>query len=119
MELVSRIFNLIKVHINFSTLRLENEMGDFSGTKENKRPKQSTETACNNDKLSQYYANLEIPYGSDIQKAKKAWKQMMKQYHPDLHAKDPEKQQNATILAQELTNAYNGIKKALKLKNSC
>ena len=117
MELVSRIFNLIKVHINFSTLMSENEMEDFSDTEENTRPKQSTDSACNNDKLRQYYANLEIPYGSDIQKAKNAWKQMMKQYHPDLHAKDPEKQQNATILAQELTNAFNGIKNALKFKN--
>jgi DnaJ-domain-containing protein 1 len=118
MELVSRIFNLIKVHINFSALERESEMEDFSYTEEEKRQNPKTETDGNDEKLRQYYANLEIPYGSDILTVKKAWKKMMKQYHPDLHAKDPEKQQNATILTQELTHAYNGIKNAFKLKNS-
>ena len=56
--------------------------------------------------LAVYYANLEIPYGSDISTAKKAWKNMMKQYHPDLHSSDPKQRKVANELCAELTRAY-------------
>ena len=56
--------------------------------------------------LAGYYANLEIPYGSDISTAKEAWKNMMKQYHPDLHSSDPEQRKVANELCAELTRAY-------------
>ena len=62
--------------------------------------------------LAQYYTNLEIPYGSDLETARRAWKEMMKKYHPDLHGDDPERQKTATILTQELTAAYRAIESA-------
>ncbi len=64
--------------------------------------------------LAQFYANLEISYGSDVETARRAWKTMMKKYHPDLHGNDPERQRVATILTQELTAAYRAIEAAQK-----
>ncbi len=58
------------------------------------------------DPLEKYYANLEIPVGSDRATIKSAWKTQMKKYHPDLHCSDPTKKQIAEDLARQLTEAY-------------
>ena len=60
------------------------------------------------------YANLEIPYGSDLKTAKTAWRRLMKRYHPDLHGKDPKKREVATELTGKLTAAYREIDRNLK-----
>jgi DnaJ-class molecular chaperone len=62
--------------------------------------------------LAGYYANLEIPYGSDQETVRAAWKQMMKKYHPDLHGEDPEKRRIAGELTAELTHAYQALVQA-------
>jgi DnaJ-domain-containing protein 1 len=56
--------------------------------------------------LAKYYANLEIPVGSDKETIKVAWKVQMKKYHPDLHSSDPEKKQIAEELTRQLNEAY-------------
>jgi DnaJ-domain-containing protein 1 len=56
--------------------------------------------------LARYYANLEIPVGSDRETIKKAWKTQLKKYHPDLHGSDPEKKQIAEELTRKLNEAY-------------
>ena len=63
--------------------------------------------------LAQWYANLEIPYGSDLDTAKKAWRKLMKRYHPDLHGADPEKKAIANELTRKLTEAYRELEKRL------
>ena len=63
-------------------------------------------------RLAGYYANLEIPYGSDLATARRAWKRLMKKYHPDLHAQDPERRRLANQITAELTRAYQGIEAA-------
>lgn len=64
--------------------------------------------------LAGYYANLEIPYGSDLAAARRAWKKLVREYHPDLHSKDPEKVRIANELVQGLNHAYQEIEKHLK-----
>ena len=64
--------------------------------------------------LAAYYANLELPYGADLERVRKAWKKMVKKYHPDLHSADPAKRQLATELSQGLNRAYEEIKKRLE-----
>ncbi len=64
--------------------------------------------------LAQWYANLEVPYGSDLKTVKQAWRMLMKRYHPDLHSRDPKKKEIATELTQKLTEAYQGLEKRLK-----
>ena len=58
------------------------------------------------DPLAKYYANLEIPVGSDRETIKTAWKTQIKKYHPDLHDSDQEKKQIAEELTRQLNEAY-------------
>ena len=58
------------------------------------------------DPLAKYYANLEIPVGSDQAIIKNAWKKQLKKYHPDLHCSDPEKKMTAENLTRQLNEAY-------------
>ena len=64
------------------------------------------------DPLAKYYANLEIPVGSDRETIKTAWKTQMKKYHPDLHGSDPEKKQIAEELTRQLNEAYRTLDSA-------
>ena len=58
------------------------------------------------DPLAKYYANLEIPVGSDRETIKTAWKTQMKKYHPDLHGSNQKKKQIAEELTRQLNQAY-------------
>ena len=64
------------------------------------------DTYSPSDPLSKYYANLEIPGGSDQITIKSAWKKQLKKYHPDLHCSDPEKKMIAENLTRQLNEAY-------------
>ena len=63
--------------------------------------------------LAEYYANLELPYGSNLETVRAAWRRMMKQYHPDRHALDEEKRRTADELTARLTRAYRELENAL------
>ncbi|ACF15039.1 heat shock protein DnaJ domain protein [Chloroherpeton thalassium ATCC 35110] len=64
--------------------------------------------------IAGYYANLELPYGADLDAVRKAWKKMILRYHPDKHAGDLEKQRLATELTKGLNHAYKELEKHLK-----
>jgi len=64
------------------------------------------DTFSPSDPLAKYYANLEIPVGSNQTVIKSAWKKQLKKYHPDLHCSDPEKKIIAENLTRQLNEAY-------------
>ncbi|MFQ5772058.1 MAG: J domain-containing protein [bacterium] len=64
--------------------------------------------------LAGYYANLEVPYGSDLTTVKKSWKRLVRKFHPDLHSTDPKKRQLANDLTRGLNRAYESIVKKLE-----
>ncbi len=64
--------------------------------------------------LARYYANLELPYGADLVAVRRAWKRLLRRYHPDLHGADPERQQVATELVQGLNRAFEGLRRHLE-----
>ena len=68
----------------------------------------------NDRRLAEAYANLELPYGADLEQVKEAWKRLMRKYHPDLHSQDVEKQKIATEIVQGLNLAYERLKKHLE-----
>jgi DnaJ-domain-containing protein 1 len=70
-----------------------------------------------NAELAGYYANLEIPYGSNLRTVRAAWKHMMNKYHPDLHGADAQKRQVAGELTAELTRAYQELTAVLEREN--
>ena len=64
-------------------------------------------------RLAQLYAQLECPYGADLNAVRKQYRAQMLKYHPDMHSGNPEKQRLATELSQRLTSAYNELRRAL------
>ena len=64
--------------------------------------------------IRDFYANLEIPYGSDMETARQAYRRLMRKYHPDNYADDPEREAMATQLSQELSEAYQAVKSYLE-----
>lgn len=59
--------------------------------------------------IKEYYANLEVPMGSDLETVKDSYRRLMRKYHPDRHSHDPEMEELATELSQELTRAYQAV----------
>ncbi|HXU82922.1 MAG TPA: J domain-containing protein [Polyangia bacterium] len=70
--------------------------------------------ASHADEIRRAYASLEVPPGSDFETVRKAYRTLMRKYHPDRHAQTPEKQKAATELAQKLTQAYKLLEKQLR-----
>ncbi len=64
--------------------------------------------------IRDYYANLEVPYGSDLETVKESYRRLMRKYHPDKHAHDADAEALATQLTQELTLAYQAIESYLQ-----
>ncbi len=59
--------------------------------------------------LRDYYANLELEYGAGMDEVKVAYREMMRRYHPDRYANDPNMADLSTQISQELTRAYRAI----------
>ena len=135
MYLLKRIFNIIQADVNTFLDKLErrqatqkqNSNRRYNDWRKSFNGFRSSETRSNhnysnsrnynnNDKLVQYYANLEISYGSDLETVKKAWKDLVKKYHPDLHSNNPEKREIANNLTSKLNEAYREIEKSLNCK---
>ena len=64
-------------------------------------------------RLRELYAQLEVPYGAPFEEVKKSFRRLMRKYHPDLHAGNPQKQKTATQLTMSLTQAYNELEQHL------
>jgi DnaJ-domain-containing protein 1 len=60
------------------------------------------------------YASLEVPPGSDFETVRKAYRRLMRKYHPDLHRGTPEATKAANDLAQRLTESYKLLEKQLR-----
>lgn len=66
------------------------------------------------DKIKQYYANLELAEGASLREVRSAYRRLMRSYHPDRHAQDPEKVKVANEVAQRLRQAYEGLRAHLE-----
>jgi DnaJ-domain-containing protein 1 len=77
---------------------------DFESEFQNFAPKQ--------DPLEkEYYAILELPYGSSFEQIKLAYKRLIKEYHPDKFQNDKQKHDVALEVAKRLNMAYNYFEK--------
>ena len=59
--------------------------------------------------LAEWYRVLDLTAGADLSQIKTAYRQMMRKYHPDMHAGNPQKQKAATELSLRVSSAYNGL----------
>jgi DnaJ-domain-containing protein 1 len=63
--------------------------------------------------LRQDYANLEVPFGSDVEDIMKAYKILILRHHPDKHSQDPEKQRIATEKTKKINESFERIRSRL------
>ncbi|MBP9086811.1 MAG: DnaJ domain-containing protein [Kofleriaceae bacterium] len=63
----------------------------------------------NESELADWYKTLGVTPGDDMPKIKTAYRQLMRKYHPDMHAHDPKKQKAANELSMKVTTAYNSL----------
>jgi DnaJ-domain-containing protein 1 len=66
--------------------------------------------------LADWYRVLDLSVGADLPAIKSAYRQLMRKYHPDMHAGNPQKQKAATELSMRVTSAYNGLVAHLEKK---
>jgi len=57
----------------------------------------------------EWYRVLDLQVGADMAQIKTSYRQLMRKYHPDMHAGSPQKQKAATELSMRVTTAYNGL----------
>jgi site-specific DNA-cytosine methylase len=56
-----------------------------------------------------WYRTLELEPGATHEEIRKSYRRLLKQYHPDRFAKDPEKYKVATEVTRNITVAYDGL----------
>ncbi|MGR3177373.1 MAG: J domain-containing protein [Candidatus Anammoxibacter sp.] len=132
MSLFKRIFNIIQADVSGILGKIEkNQAKRKHGTKDSNyewdnfkdnynknynssdnRKDSSNNIKYTDNKLARYYANLEVPYGSDLEIVKKSWKRLLKKCHPDLYTNDPAKKDIAHDLASKLNEAYREVAKS-------
>ncbi len=66
--------------------------------------------------VADWYKVLDLQVGADMPAIKTAYRQLMRKYHPDMHAGNPQKQKAATELSMRVTTAYNGLVEHLEAK---
>ena len=60
---------------------------------------------------AEYYANLELPLGASYDEIKKAYRELLRRYHPDRHTQDPEKAKLADEITKRLNQAMDYFRK--------
>lgn len=69
------------------------------------RPKPGSNEA----QVADWLKTLNLEPGADMPKIKSSYRQLMRKYHPDMHAGNPQKQKAANELSMRVTTAYNGL----------
>ncbi len=70
--------------------------------------------APRDEDLRQDYANLEVPFGADVEDIMKAYKTLILRYHPDKHSQDPEKLRIATEITKKINESFERIRSRMK-----
>jgi DnaJ-domain-containing protein 1 len=66
--------------------------------------------------LAEWYRVLDVTPGADMSQIKSSYRQLMRKYHPDMHAGNPQRQKAANELSMRVTTAYNGLVEHLEKK---
>jgi len=88
--------------------------GSSSSSGSRRRPEFRRATSDDSGAVRRAYAALEVPPGSDFETVRRAYRTLMRKYHPDLHTSTPEKQKDANRIAQGLTDSYKLLEKKLR-----
>jgi DnaJ-domain-containing protein 1 len=116
MSIIGRLYKIARAGLPLRRtgrrINQEQVEAGWSGTRM-KEPLNQNPAKHLDPEFVSYYANLEIPYGADLATARKAWRSLLKKYHPDLHSNDLEKRRIAHELTQGLNRAFEELEKRL------
>jgi DnaJ-class molecular chaperone len=59
--------------------------------------------------LEKDFEQLQVPFGTNLENCKKAYKILMKAYHPDRHSGDPAKLKEATKISMAVNESFSRI----------
>ena len=62
------------------------------------------------ESLRRDYANLEVPFGADIEDVRRSYKSLVLRYHPDRFAADPEKQAIALEITKKINESFERVR---------
>lgn len=103
VSLFKRIENIIKSNINHKEEKININIDAY----EDIYYSDSKTIPSEENKLEKkYYKILELEYGSDFNSIKKAYKRLLKKYHPDLFQNKPEKLKSAQEVTRQINEAY-------------
>lgn len=85
---------------------------DGAGFGRGGRQQSQAEQPPPDESLRQDYANLEVPFGADIDTVRKSYKTLMMRFHPDKHAGDPEKQRLALEITKKVNQSFERIRRS-------
>ncbi|HEY4240548.1 MAG TPA: J domain-containing protein [Kofleriaceae bacterium] len=80
-----------------------------SSSSSSSAPPRAPRPGSNEAQVLEWHRVLDVQIGADMAQVKSAYRQMMRKYHPDMHAGNPQKQKAATELSMRVTTAYNGL----------
>ena len=86
--------------------------GGSAGSSSSRPPRPGSVDA----QLAEWYRVLDLSAEADLAAIKSAYRRLMRKYHPDMHAGNPQKQKAATELSMRVTAAYNGLVAHLEKK---
>jgi DnaJ-domain-containing protein 1 len=87
-----------------------------SSSSSNSGPRRPPRPGSNQAQLLEWYRVLDVSIDAELPQIKTAYRQMMRKYHPDMHAGNPTKQKAANELSLRVTAAYNGLVAHLEKK---
>jgi len=77
-----------------------------SGASSSGRPPRPGSTEA---QMLEWYKVLDLEVGAEMSAIKSSYRKLMRKYHPDMHAGNPQKQKAANELSMRVTAAYNGL----------
>ncbi len=97
---------------NYSTGSTSSSSSAGAGGGSSRPPKPGSTEA----QVAEWYRVLDLSVGAEMSQIKSSYRQLMRKYHPDMHAGNPQKQKAATELSMRVTAAYNGLVAHLEKK---
>jgi DnaJ-domain-containing protein 1 len=95
------------------TSQSSSSSGSSSSSSGSARPPRAGSTEA---KVAEWYKVLDLQVGADMGQIKTSYRSLMRKYHPDMHAGNPQKQKAATELSMRVTTAYNSLVDHLEKK---
>jgi len=120
----SRLFRALRANVGHAVRRLGRDApvvepdpdfgSEFDEAQDQRRrpPRPPPASARRREKLEKAYRALELPFGAGPDEIRSAHRRLMRQFHPDRFAQQPERLEDATRLAQELTVARDTLTEA-------